>query len=438
MISPDLISSEAIGLIGFAVLLLFLASGMPIGFALGIVGFVGLGILITHEAALIKVGVISFQLVSHYELGVLPLFLLMAHVCFASGASRDFFDAAAKFLGHRRGGLAMASVGGCAGFGAVSGSSLATAATMGLVAIPEMRKHKYSPTLATGCVAAGGTLGSLIPPSGMLIVFGILTEQSIGKLFAAGIIPGLLQAVFYIATIFLLCSFKPELGPAIIRSPWSERIKSLKKTFDITALIFLVIGGLLIGWFTPTESAAVGAAGAVVLGFAQKKISLDAFKNALLETLQTAGMLYAIIIGAFVFSTFIAASGVADSLSQWIIDDDMSPLAIIAGIMLVYFILGMFLDAMAMMALTIPIFFPIIQQAGINGIWFGILLVRTMEIALITPPVGMNVFVIQGISKDISLKSIFVGVTPFLIADLLHLILLIALPIVALFLPSLM
>jgi tripartite ATP-independent transporter DctM subunit len=432
------VSPELIGIIGFLVLLLLLAGGMPIGFALGLVGFTGMVILLSLEAALIKVGVISFHIVSHYELGVLPLFLLMAHICFASGASRNFFDVAAKFLGHRRGGLAMASIGGCAGFGAVSGSSLATAATMGLVAIPEMRKHAYSPKLSAGCVAAGGTLGSLIPPSGMLIVFGILTEQSIGKLFAAGIIPGLLQALFYIGAIFILCRWKPALGPAIARTPWPDRLKSLKDTVDIALLILLVIGGLLIGWFTPTESAAVGVAGATALGLIRKKLSFITFNKALMETLQTAGMLYAIIIGAFVFSTFIAASGVADSLSQWIVDGDMSPLGIILGIMLVYFILGMFLDAMAMMALTIPIFYPIIQTAGINGIWFGILLVRTMEIALITPPVGMNVFVIHGISKDISLKSIFYGVVPFLGADLLHLLLLIALPILALYLPGLM
>lgn len=429
---------ELIGIIGFLVLLLFLAGGMPIGFALGIVGSVGLIILLSFEAAVIKIGVIGFQIISHYELGVLPLFLLMAHVCFATGASRNFFDSAAKFFGHRRGGLAMASIGGCAGFGAISGSSLATAATMGLVAIPEMRKHNYSPTLSAGCVAAGGTLGSLIPPSGMLIVFGILTEQSIGKLFAAGIIPGLLQAVFYIIAIMILCNLNPSLGPAVARSSWKERFKSLKLTIDITLLILLVIGGLLIGWFTPTESAAVGAAGAIAMGFIRKKLTRDNFYKALADTLQTTGMLYAIIIGAFVFSTFIAASGVADGLSRWILEGEPSQLTIILGILVVYFVLGMFLDAMAMMALTIPVFYPIIQQAGINGIWFGILLVRAMEIALITPPVGMNVFVIQGISKDISLGSIFRGVTPFLAADLLHLALLIALPIVALFLPGLM
>ncbi len=431
-------SPEIIAILGFIILLLLLAAGTPIGFALGAVGFIGLVILISFEAALIKVGVISFDIASHYELGVLPMFLLMAHFCFVSGASHAFFDVAAKFFGHRRGGLAMASVGGCAGFGAVSGSSLATAATMGLIAIPEMDKHKYHPALSTGSVAAGGTIGSLIPPSGMLIVYGILTEQSIGRLFAAGVIPGITQAIFYLVTIMIWCGFKPELGPVIQKSSWQERFAALKNTADLTILIFFVIGGLLLGWFTPTESGALGALGALLIGLVRNKISKEAFKKALTNTLQTAGMLYSIIIGAFIFSTFIAASGITEDISAWIVQGDASQLQIIFGIMVVFFFLGMFLDGMAMMALTIPIFFPIIQNAGINPIWFGILLVRSMEIALITPPVGMNVFVIKGIAGNINLKTIFAGVIPFLCSDFLHLTLLIMVPGIVLFLPNMM
>jgi C4-dicarboxylate transporter DctM subunit len=431
-------SPELMGYIGFFVMLALLAIGTPIGFALGLVGFVGLGFLITWEAAIIKVGVIGFDIATNYELGVLPMFLLMAHVCFATGASRAFFDVAARFWGHRRGGLAMASVGGCAGFGAVSGSSLATAATMGLVAIPEMRKHNYAPALAAGSVAAGGTVGSLIPPSGMLIVYGILTEQSIGRLFAAGVLPGLTQALFYLFAIVIWCGFRPQLGPAVDKSTWKERWEALKKTSDITILVIFVIGGLLLGWFTPTESGALGAFGAVAIGLVRGKLTLSSFKKALVDTLQTTGMLYAIIIGAFVLSTFIAASGVTDQVSELILRGDASQLEILIGIMIVFFFLGMFLDGMAMMALTIPIFFPIIQNAGIHPIWFGILLVRTIEIAMITPPVGMNVFVIQGIAKDISLRTIFGGVMPFLVADILHLALLIGVPTLSLFLPNMM
>jgi C4-dicarboxylate transporter DctM subunit len=431
-------SPELIGYLGFFAMLCLLAIGTPIGFALGVVGFLGLVVLISLEAAVIKVGVIGFDIATHYELGVLPMFLLMAHVCFATGASRAFFDVAAKFWGHRRGGLAMASVGGCAGFGAVSGSSLATAATMGLVAIPEMRKHNYAPALAAGSVAAGGTVGSLIPPSGMLIVYGILTEQSIGRLFAAGVIPGLTQALFYLIAIVVWCAFKPQLGPAVEKSNWHERLTALKSTADITVLVIFVIGGLLLGWFTPTESGALGAFGAVAIGVVRRKLTMKAFKGALVDTLQTTGMLYVIIIGAFIFSTFIAASGVTDQVSSLILQGDASQLQILIGIMVVFFFLGMFLDGMAMMALTIPIFYPIILNAGVHPIWFGILLVRTIEIAMITPPVGMNVFVIQGIAKDISLRTIFGGVLPFLTADILHLALLIALPILSLYLPSLM
>ncbi len=332
----------------------------------------------------------------------------------------------------------MASVGGCAGFGAVSGSSLATAATMGLVAIPEMRKHNYAPALAAGSVAAGGTVGSLIPPSGMLIVYGILTEQSIGRLFAAGVLPGLTQALFYLFAIVIWCGFRPQLGPAVDKSSWKERWEALKKTSDITVLVVFVIGGLLLGWFTPTESGALGAFGAVVIGLVRGKLTLSSFRKALVDTLQTTGMLYAIIIGAFVLSTFIAASGVTDQVSALILRGNASQLEILIGIMIVFFFLGMFLDGMAMMALTIPIFFPIIQNAGIHPIWFGILLVRTIEIAMITPPVGMNVFVIQGIAKDISLRTIFGGVMPFLVADILHLALLIGVPTLSLFLPNMM
>lgn len=433
-----MIPPEALGIIGFVVLLLLLAGGLPIGFALGLVGFTGLTLLISLEASLIKVGVISFHMSSHYELGVLPLYLLMAHVCFSSGASRDFFNAASRLWGHYRGGLAIASVGGCAGFGAVSGSSLATAATMGLVSIPEMREKNYSPQLATGCVAAGGTVGSLIPPSGMLIVLGILTEQSIGKLFAAGVIPGITQALFYVVTIVIICRINPLLGPAVARAQWRERFIALSKIGDLTLLIIIVIGGLLIGWFTPTESGAIGALGAIVLGFAKRRLTFSALVNALFETLRTAGMLYIIIIGAFIFSTFIAASGLANVVSDWMLSGDHSTLTIILGILLVYFILGMFLDGMAMMALTIPIFYPITQSLGINGIWFGILVVRAIEIALITPPVGMNAFVVHGITKDIPLKTIFKGISPFLVADFFHVVLLISLPILALWLPSLM
>ena len=431
-------SPEIAGITGLLLLLILLLAGMPIGFALGLVGISGLSILLSPEAAVIKSGVIAFQTIMNYELGVLPMFLLMANITFATGASREFFDAAARFIGHRRGGLAIAAVGGCAGFGAVSGSSLATAATMGLVAIPEMRKHRYALPLITGSVAAGGTLGSLIPPSGMLIIFGILTEQSIGKLFIAGIIPGISQAFFYVVAIILVCWLKPGLGPASLPSTWFQKWRALRNSFDMILLIIFVIGGLLLGWFTPTESGAVGAAGAVVIGLVHKKLSFKSLQESLLQTLKTAGVLYAIIIGALIFSTFMAVSRIPTELSQFLISSNTSQLGIIISYLIVLFILGTFLDGIAILTLTVPIFYPIILEMGINPIWYAILSIRALEIALITPPLGMNVYVIKSLVPDIPLSTIFKGVVPFLMADILHLMILVAIPAMSTILPEFM
>ena len=276
-----MIAPEVIGLIGIVALLALLMAGLPIGVTLALVGAVGLSILLSPEAALIKAGVVTFETIARYELGVLPLFVLMAHLCFAAGASRDFFDVAAKFVGHRRGGLAMASIGGCAGFGAISGSSLATVATVTSVALPEMRKANYAPSFATGALAAGGTLGSLVPPSGALIVFGIIAEQSIGKLFAASIIPGATQALFYVACIAILCHFNPALGPRSARVPWRERVPALRHIADISLLIVFVIGGLFIGWFTPTEAASVGSVAALGICWRRGKLNWPAVSGAL-------------------------------------------------------------------------------------------------------------------------------------------------------------
>jgi C4-dicarboxylate transporter, DctM subunit len=427
---------ELAGGIGVMALLVLLMAGVRIGVSLGVVGIAGLSALITPEAAMIKTGVIAFDMASRYELGVLPLFLLMAHLCFAAGASRDFYDTSAKFLGHKPGGLALASIGACGGFGAISGSSLATVATVGLVALPEMRRQNYSPALATGAIAAGGSIGSLTPPSAALIVFGILAEQSIGKLFTAAIIPAITQMLFYMAVIVIICAFRPSLGPAMPRTPWRERIASLALLWDIALLILLVIGGMALGWFSPTEAASVGGAGALALCAWRRKLSLAAVAKALKETLRTTGMIYVVIIGAIIFSTFIAAAGLAANVAGFISDLDASPLGVVVIMMLIVLALGMFLDGLALMTLTIPIFLPITAQFGISPIWFGVLLVRAMEIGFVHPPVGMNVYIIHNLAKDIPLMTIFKGIVPFLVSDLLHLALLIAVPATALFLPS--
>lgn len=431
-------SPETIGLIGTVALLIVLAMGVPISVSLGLVGVAGLAFLITPEAALIKTGVIAFDAVSRYELGVLPLFLLMAHLCFAAGASRDFYDSAAKFIGHRPGGLAIASIGGCAGFGAISGSSLATVATMGLTALPEMRKYNYAPSLATGALAAGGTLGSITPPSAALIVFGILAEESIGRLFTAAIGPAVTQALFYMILIAVLCRINPALGPPTERQPWSARLRSLVRLIDIGALVLVVLGGIAFGWFSPTEAASVGAVGATIICILRRALNRATIVKAVTDTLRTTGMIYAIIIGAMVFSTFVSATGFGDVVVEWVASLNAGKIGVLVAFVVLMLILGTFLDGLALMTLTIPIFLPIMQHAGIDVILFGILMVRTMEIGFLTPPVGMNVYVIHNMARDVPLSTVLKGVTPFFLIDLVHVGFLIAFPAVALFLPDLL
>ncbi len=427
---------EAVGIGGLVVLLLLLALGVRIAVALGLVGLAGLALVWSPEAALIKSGVVAFDLVSRYELGVLPLFLFMAHLCFAAGASADFYDAAAKFLGHRRGGLAMASVGACGAFGAVSGSSLATVATIGLVALPEMRRRGYSPALATGVLAAGGSIGSLVPPSAALIVFGILAEQSVGRLFTAAVIPAATQGLFYVLVVALLCAWRPALGPPLERAPWSERLAALARLWDVGLLILLVIGGIAVGWFSPTEAASIGSVGALGVCLRRGRLNRKALGEALAETLRTTGMVYAVIITAIIFSTFIAATNIGQDMALAVQGFHASRTAVILAIVGVILALGMFLDGLALMTLVTPIFLPIVVSLQISPIWFGIVLVRTMEIGFVHPPVGMNVYVIHNIAKDVPLTTVFKGIVPFLISDFLHVGLLIAVPSLVLFLPK--
>lgn len=431
-----MIGSPLIGLLGVLVLLIVLTAGVPIGIALGLVGMAGMWLLLGLEPALIKSSVILFDTLSRYELGVLPLFLFMAHLCFAANASRDFFDAAARMIGHRRGGLALASIGGCAGFGTISGSSLATAATIGLVALPEMRKRGYSDELATGAVAAGGTLGQMVPPSGALIVFGIIAEQSIGRLFTAAIVPAITQVLLYCLVIIILCHFKPAIAPATERATWSERRQALLRIVDIGLLVLVVIGGIALGWFTPPEAGSVGALGALALCAWRRRLNLSSLGHAIRETLRTSGMIYVVIIGALVFSVFISLTGVADQVSVLlgaVSGNRIVSLLVMAALLL---LLGSVLDGLALMLLTTPILLPIIQQMGLSPIWFGIFLVRAMEIGFVHPPIGMNLFVIHGIAKDVSIGRIFRGVIPFLIADFVHLLLLIFVPALVLALPK--
>ena len=424
------------GLIGILILFLLLMLGTPIGVALGLVGIGGLIITLGLEPALIKAGVTMFETMLRYELGTLPLFLLMAQLCFSANASRDIFEAAARFIGHRRGGLAYAGVGGCAAFSAINGSSLATAATIGMVALPEMRKRGYSDALATGSVAAGGTLGQMIPPSGALIVFGIIAEESIGTLFTAAIIPGITQMLFYFAAIWLVVRFRPQVAPPSPRATWRERWEAARRIADIFLLILVVIGGIAVGWFTPTEAASVGAVGALLISAARRRLSWANLYTALSETLRTSGLIYLVVIGALIFSVFVSVTGLAEAIGATIGGLGTGPLATMLLIAVFLLLLGSVLDGLALMLLTTPILLPIVVAQGLSPIWFGIFLVRAMEIGFVHPPIGMNLYVIQRIAKDVPLTRIFKGVLPFLASDLVHLLALILFPAMALWLPG--
>ncbi len=431
-------ATPATGLIGLLVLFGLILGGVRIGAALGLVGLGGLALVLSPEAALIKAGVITLDTLTRYELGTLPLFLLMAHVFFAVDASRDMFDAAARFIGHRRGGLAYAAVAGCAGFGSINGSSLATAATIGSVALPEMRRRGYSDALATGTVAAGGTLGQMIPPSGALIVYGIITETSIGDLFTAAIIPGLSQALFYLVVVWLVVRWRPDLAPASERAGWSERWRALRRIWDMIALVVLVIGGIVAGWVSPSEAAAIGAAGSLVIAALRKGLTRAMLFSACEATLKTSGMIFLIIIGALIFAVFIGVTGVTEAAGAMVSSLSLGTIGTLVVIALLLLVLGSVLDGLALMLLTTPILLPIVEATGMSALWFGIFITRAMEMGFVHPPLGMNLYVIQGVAKDVSIGRIFKGVMPFLASDFVHLFLLILVPGMALWLPTVM
>lgn len=424
------------GFIGLVLLFAMLLAGVPIGVSLGLVGIGGLAVALGPEAALVKAGVIVVETLTRYELGTLPLFMLMAHLFFSANASRDLFDAAAKMVGHRRGGLAYASIGGCAGFGSINGSSLATAATIGLVALPEMRQRGYSDALATGTVAAGGTLGQMLPPSGALIVYGIIAEQSIGKLFTATLIPGISQMLFYCLVVWLLVRWRPSIAPVGERAGWSERGRALLRIADMLLLLAVVLGGIVLGWFSPSEASSIGTAGALLITAWRRRLNRDVLFRAFSETLRTAGLIFLVIIGAIVFSVFISVTGLTDAVGQAVTAMDMGTIPTLLVVALLLLLLGSVLDGLALMLLTTPILLPIVEGVGMSPIWFGIFITRAMEIGFVHPPLGMNLYVIQGVAKDVPLSRIFRGVLPFLGSDIIHLLLLILFPAMALWLPS--
>lgn len=427
-----------VGFIGIGILFIFLFMGMPIGIAMGMVGFAGFAFVRGLDAALGVLITVPYRTFASYDFSVVPLFILMGAFCFHAGLSKDLYNTVYRWLGHFRGGLAMASVGACAGFAAVSGSSVATAATMGTVALPEMERYNYDPALATGSVAAGGTIGILIPPSVGLIVYGIIAEQSIGRLFLAGFIPGVLEAVFYIITIFIICKLNPRLGPPGPRSSWVERMVALKDTWIILLLFLLVLGGIYFGVFTPTEAAGVGAFGAFIFALLRGKLNRQALEDSLFETLRNTAMILIIVLGAMILGYFLAISRLPFILADTIVGLEMNRYIVLTFILVFLLFLGTVIDAPAMILLITPIFYPVALKLGFDPIWFGIIIVRMCEMALITPPVGLNVFVIKGVAKDVPMYTIFRGIIPFLMADVCHVALLIAVPQLSLFLPSMM
>lgn len=431
-------SPITIGCIGIVVLLVLLAIRMPVGLALSVVGVVGVGIITGLSGALARLGSTPFEHSYNFQLSVIPLFVLMGHFAIVSGMSRDAYSAAHAWFGHWRGGLASATILACSSFAAVSGSSVATAATMGSVSLPEMEKYNYDRRLATGCVAAGGTLGILIPPSASLIVYALLTEQSIGRLFMAGVFPGLLLTVLFMLTIHIQIRIRPQSAPAIPKFPFSKRVGALRRALTLFIVVALVFGGIYVGVFTPTEAAAVGALLTMLLAFLRGSLTRKNFPDALLQTARTTAFIFLILIGAFFFGPFLAVSEIPAWLMSTIESIDAAPVVIIISICLLYVFLGTFLEGFAMMVLTVPIVLPLILKLGYDPIWFGIVMVVVMEMGLISPPVGVNVFVVKGIAGNTPMRDIFIGILPFWAAMVICLTVLVLFPDFVLFLPNTM
>jgi tripartite ATP-independent transporter DctM subunit len=430
-------SPETVGIVGIALLLFLFLIRMPVAFTMAFVGFVGFAYLGGIEAAMAILAQDVFETLSSYPLSVIPMFILMGSFAFASGISERLYQTSYAWVGHLRGGLTVATVVACSGFAAISGSTAATAATMGKIALPEMKKYGYDDKLATGTVASAGTLGILIPPSTVLIVYGILTEQSIGKLFVAGILPGILLTLFFIITVILLCWRNPELGPPGPKTTFKEKIKALSGIIEAVILFGLTIGGLFLGWFSPTQAGAIGAAGALAIGIVRRKLTFKKLFDSTKDGLRTACMVMFIITGATVFGHFLAISNIPYALAEWVGNLPIPPMAVMGVMICIYFLGGFFMDSMALIVVTIPIFFPVVLRLGFDPIWFGVIIVLVGEMGVITPPVGVNVFVIKGIAPDVPLDKIFRGIFPFLGALILLTILVTLFPQIVTFLPSL-
>ncbi|MDY6906323.1 MAG: TRAP transporter large permease [Thermodesulfobacteriota bacterium] len=426
------------GIIGFIAMILLIFLRMPVGFAMMLVGIAGFGHIVSPDAAFNMAVKDLFDIFGSYNLTVIPLFILMGQIAFHAGISSRLYNAVYTFMGHLPGGMGVATIGACAGFSAICGSTNATAATMAAITIPEMRKYRYKDSLGAGAVAAGGSLGILVPPSVIFIVYGIMTEQSIGKLFIAGIVPGIILTGLFMLVVGGWALMEPAAAPRGRQTTLKEKIASLSGVGETILLFVMVMGGLFLGLFTPTEAGGVGAFGAMVIAFARRNLSWKAFVLALSETTRISCMILMIVAGATVFGHFLAVTQIPFSIATWISGLNLPAYAIIAMIILVYMIGGCLIDALALIMLTIPIFYPVVSSLGYDPLWFGVVIVLVTQIGVITPPVGINVYVVQSVVPDIPLGMIFKGALPFLAAILLTVLLIIVFPDLVLYLPDLM
>ena len=425
-------------LIGFVAIFGLALLRMPLAFSMGLVGIVGIGLTRGWMPALASTAQVVQETGFAYTLSVIPLFILMGNFVARAGLAHELFHAAYTFIGHRRGGLAHATIAACAGFGAICGSSIATAATMSKVAYPSMKKLGYSDALSTGVIASGGTLGIMIPPSTIMVIYGIVTETHIGKLFAAGVIPGILTAILLMVAVVIMTSRDPEHAPAGEKFTWGQRMQALRGIWGVLLLVFVVLGGIYGGFFTATEGAGMGASGAFLFAWARKALTWETLSDILVESARTTGMLFTLLIAATVFANFVNFTTMPGDLKQWITHLGLSPVMVVGAMMVIYIILGTVMEELTMVLLTIPLFFPIVVQLGFDPVWFGVLIVMVIQIGLISPPVGMNLFVLNTLLPKVGLGTIFRGCWPFVGMQIITLGILLFFPALSLYLPSLM
>ena len=431
-------SPTIVGLIGLSFLIILIFSKLPVGFVMTLIGFIGFGYIVSFDSALNLVAKDIYDVFGSYNLTVIPLFILMGQIAFHAGISSRLFNVAYKFMGHWPGGMAIATIGACTAFSAICGSTNATAATMAAVTLPEMKKYNYQDGIATGVVAAGGSLGILVPPSVIFIIYGIMTEQSIGKLFMAGIIPGAMLAMLFVLAIIIWASLDPKVAPRGPKVNFKEKIKSLSGLIETIILFLIVMGGLFAGLFTPTEAGAVGSFGTIIIALCRKNISFQGIKTSLFETTRISSMILVIVAGATVFGHFLAITRIPFDIANWVAGFSLPSYMIMGMIIFVYLIGGCFIDSLALIMLTVPIFYPVVNSLGYDPMWFGVIIVLVTQIGVITPPVGINVYVVSGVARDVPLHVIFKGVIPLLIALIIGTLLMLPFPEVALFLPGLM